>query len=66
MDQCEFIETCVFAVNNADSALRETYCNSNSLHCARFMVYQALGVDKAPDDLMPDDKTSAYTLLAEN
>lgn len=66
MEQCEFIETCAFALNNKDSDLKGNYCDSNSLHCARFMVFQALGVDKAPDDLMPDEKTKAYALLAEN
>lgn len=66
MDQCEFLETCFFAKNNEDSPLKESYCNSNPLHCARFMIFQALGEDKTPDDLMPDEKTKAYTLLAEN
>ncbi len=66
MDKCEFLETCYFYKNNDDSELKESYCNSNSLHCARFMVFQALGADKAPEDLMPDEKMKAYALLAEN
>ncbi len=49
MDKCEFLETCYFYKNNDDSELKESYCNSNSLHCARFMVFQALGADKTPE-----------------
>ncbi len=66
MDQCEFIDTCFYAKNSSDSVLKESYCDSNSLHCARFMVIQALGEDKAPNDLMPDEKMKAYGILAEN
>ncbi len=66
MDKCEFLDTCYFYKNSSDSPLKESYCDSNCLHCARFMVFQALGSDKAPDQLMPDEKMQAYALLAEN
>lgn len=66
MDQCEFLDICFFAKNSGDSSLKDSYCDSNPLRCARFMVYQGAGVDKAPDELMPDEKMKAYEILAEN
>ncbi len=65
MNKCEFLDTCYFYKNNGDSPLKESYCDSNSLHCARFMVFQALGESNTPDDLVPDEKIKAYALLAE-
>lgn len=66
MDQCEFIEICFFAKNGSDAALKESYCDSAPLRCARFMVYQGLDESKVPDDLMPDEKMKAYEVLAES
>ena len=65
MDQCEFFDICTFVKTDESASFKESYCNSNSLRCARYMVTQALGVDKVPEDLLPDEKTKAYALLAE-
>ncbi|MBN1646465.1 MAG: hypothetical protein JW874_00410 [Spirochaetales bacterium] len=71
MSDCEIAKSCPFfndkmANMPADSAkLKENYCKSNSLHCARFMVYQALGENKIPPDLLPNEKEKAYPIIAE-
>ena len=71
MSNCEIAKTCPFyndkmsdMPDNADK-LKEDYCNSNNLHCARFMVFQAIGEDKIPGDLLPNEKEKAYPLIAE-
>ncbi|QEN04833.1 hypothetical protein EW093_08995 [Thiospirochaeta perfilievii] len=66
MDQCEFLDICSFAKDGNDTELKASYCDSNPLRCARFMVYQSLGAEKVPEDLMPDQKTDAYGIIAEN
>jgi hypothetical protein len=66
MDKCEFLEICVFAKSGSDTGLKESYCDSNPLRCARFMVYQGSGEENVPEDLMPDEKIKAYAILAES
>ncbi len=65
MDKCEFLGTCAFYKNNSGSDLIESYCNSAPLRCARYMIVQSLGEEKVPDDLKPDEKATAYAILAE-
>lgn len=65
MEKCEFLDICFFAKNGSDTGLKESYCDSNPLRCARFMVYQGAENSNVPDDLMPDEKIKAYAILAE-
>lgn len=48
---------------NTDELIKK-YCEGNSLNCARAMVYDALGNDKVPADLLPEDKAAAYGVIA--
>lgn len=66
MEECEFLDICYFAKNVNNEELKGAYCDSTPLRCARFMIYQGIGKDSVPDDLMPDEKMKAYTILAEN
>ena len=66
MDKCEFLDICFFVKNSSDAGLKESYCDSNPLRCARFMVYQGIGTDKVPEELRPDEKMKAYEIIAEN
>ena len=72
MGECELIETCPFfndKIKTADiniDELKEKYCKNNSLNCARYMIVQALGRENVPDDLLPDQKTTAYQIIAES
>lgn len=72
MSDCEISKTCLFFNNNqanmpADAdKLKEDYCKSNSLHCAKYMVYQALGEGKITADLLPNEKDKAYIIIAED
>jgi len=72
MGECDLIETCPFfndkikTVNIDTEQLKEKYCKNNNLNCARYMIVQALGREKVPDDLLPDQKTTAYQIIAES
>ncbi len=72
MAKCEFIEACPFfhdkLGNKPDEVedMKEKYCKSNNLNCARYMVVNSLGKEKMLPDLYPDEKTRAYMLIAEN
>ena len=69
MAVCDIFESCPFAQGKLPDrpdreSLIEGYCNSNNLHCARYMVYSSAGADKVPDDLYPDEKDKAYLAIA--
>lgn len=72
MANCDIFDSCPFAQGQlTDRAgeveqLKEAYCDSNSLHCARYMIHSSLGADKVPGDLYPDQKDKAYLVIAEN
>ena len=71
MGDCEFIEMCPFFQDKLAEKpveieeLKEKYCRKNNLNCARFMIAQAVGKEKMPPDLYPDEKTIAYQVIAE-
>jgi len=72
MAKCEFIETCPFFHDKLENKpaevekMKEGYCKSNNLNCARYMVVNSLGKESMPADLYPNEKTRAYMLIAEN
>ena len=71
MAACEHTEICPFhqktmanLPDDVDDQIAH-FCRENSLHCARSMVYDAKGPDAVPDDLLPKEKTRAYTVIAD-
>ena len=72
MQECELINTCPFyngqlkgdeeQINN----LKEKYCKSNNLNCARYMIFNALGREHMPDGLFPHQKEKAYELISKS
>lgn len=73
MAECEYINTCPFPLGRMPERedvdveqMKEEYCRSNNLHCARYMVSMAVGEDQVPDDLYPHEKEKAYVLIAES
>lgn len=72
MADCEFIENCPFfhdkLGNKPDQIeeMKQKYCKTNNLNCARYMVVTSLGPDKMLPDLYPHEKDRAYLHIAEN
>jgi hypothetical protein len=72
MGECEFIEFCPFFNDKLENKpdkieeMKEKYCKSNNLNCARYMVANALGKEFMPPELFPHEKQRAYLVIAEN
>ncbi len=70
MEPCEYTSICPFyagTLSGRDDAeeLKRNYCLANALRCARFIIYQALGPERVPADLYPDEKAKAYEVIAQ-
>jgi hypothetical protein len=71
MPDCGLIAACIFfndkmaRVPHTAGLYKEKYCRTDSSTCARFMVAQALGRQKVPADLFPNDVDRARKLLAD-
>ena len=71
MAHCEFHERCSFFNGKLPSmpadvdAIKAKYCLSNNLHCARYIVANALGPARMPADLFPPQKDRAYEIIAQ-
>lgn len=65
---CDYATECAFFKKELASMPADTedliknFCNDNSLHCARQMVFSAKG--SCPDDILPGDKDKAYGIIA--
>ena len=71
MNECELIDSCPFFLGELaekpveTEGLKEKYCRNNNLNCARYMIVQAAGREKIPENLYPDEKIVAYQIIAE-
>ncbi|MBU5436398.1 hypothetical protein KQI42_00145 [Tissierella sp. MSJ-40] len=45
------------------SVIRQLYCYDNKHNCARYIVGDALGEEKIPDDLLPEELAKAYKII---
>jgi hypothetical protein len=72
MGECELIDKCPFfnGMLSGDEKrieeMKEKYCRNNNLNCARYMIANALGKEKMPPDLFPNEKERAYKRIAED
>jgi hypothetical protein len=66
---CELSTHCVFFNDKMDiqrstaALMKARYCKDSSHECARYQVHLALGRPAIPDDLAPNDRLRAHTLL---
>ncbi|MDA3941104.1 MAG: hypothetical protein PF693_17640 [Spirochaetia bacterium] len=72
MQECELIESCPFYNDQLKGdakqieSMKEKYCRTNNLNCARYMVFIALGKESMPEELFPHQKDRAYELIIQN
>jgi hypothetical protein len=68
--KCEVLERCIFfndkIKNYPETAdyLKSKYCLGDNQDCARYMVLKALGKEKVPVDLYPNDTRRAKIILS--
>jgi hypothetical protein len=69
MANCELIAKCIFfndqMANMPSTAevFKNLYCRDNSSHCARYVACKALGREKVPQDLFPNQLDRANELV---
>ncbi len=68
---CECLPACPFFNDRmADmpamaSILKNRYCHGDNTHCARYMVFKALGREAVPADLFPGEEDRARRIIAD-
>ena len=71
MPNCEMLEKCIFfndKMSNMPSTanvIKLKYCNDDSTACARYMVCKALGREKVPPDLFPNQVDQARQVIVQ-
>jgi len=69
MTNCELTDKCVFfnghMANMPSTAdmLKQMYCQKDFDKCARYMVVKAIGREKVPLDLFPNQTEKATTII---
>jgi len=69
MAKCEIIETCIFfnekmsSMPTAAEMMKKNYCLGDNTKCARYMVFKALGREKVPVDLFPNQVERAESII---
>lgn len=69
MADCELLATCIFFndnmpdMPNTTELLKRTYCRDKFRECARYRAVAAVGRERVPKDLFPDegDRVDALT-----
>ena len=69
MGDCECLPRCPFfndkmvGLPATAELFKKQYCRSNYLTCARYMVFKALGRERVPADLFPNNEERAKRIL---
>jgi len=70
MARCELLEGCIFFNDRmqdypfAADQMKQHYCLDGSAGCARYLARGALGKERVPADLFPNDVTRAERIIA--
>ena len=71
MAKCELIEKCIFFndqmpnMPSTAAVYKKTYCEQDYENCARYMIVKAMGREKVPGDLFPNQKERAAGIIKE-
>ncbi len=68
MVECPFAPTCPFfsdRMKNMPAAaelMKKRYCFDDHKGCARFIVWEKMGMDRVPEDLYPNQREKAMKI----
>jgi len=71
MADCPLIEKCIFfndkmaSMPAASTMMKKKFCKDDFSKCARYTVFSALGRERVPTDLYPNDLSRAQTILGK-
>lgn len=69
MAACELVERCLFFQGKMSGApatlemFKAKYCSGAFESCARFQVYKAIGIEKVPVTLYPNQQEKAAVII---
>ncbi len=69
--ECELLATCRFFNDKMANVpvtaemMKVTICKSDNSRCARYLVFKALGREKVPGDLFPNEVERARTIISK-
>ena len=69
MANCELIEKCIFFndkmanMPGTAASFKRRYCQDDFSGCARYMVFKALGREKVPGNLFPNQHDKAKKVI---
>ena len=72
MEYCERLETCPFfneklkALPATAEGFKRMYCFKSDPNCARYIVLKALGSEKVPYELYPNELDKAEKIIEES
>jgi len=71
MADCPLLPACQFFTGKMENMpsvslyLKKQYCQGDNTTCARWMVFSALGREKVPGDLFPNEPKRAYEIITK-
>lgn len=71
MGECELIAGCIFFndkmanMPSMTSMMKSVYCKSDPDKCARLMIVKAIGREKVPADLFPNQTDKAREIISK-
>ncbi len=69
MAECEKLATCIFFNDKMSDMpgtaemFKNRYCRDDNANCARYMILKALGKEKVPIDLFPNEHERAQRII---
>ncbi len=72
MADCDCLAGCPFFNDRMENMptiaglLKKEYCQKDFMNCARHLVKEALGKDKVPSNLFPNQSDRARILITQN
>jgi hypothetical protein len=70
MADCEFLEKCIFfndkmaGIPSTSEIFKLRYCQGQNSDCARYLVRMALGKERVPEGLFPNQVDDAREIIA--
>ncbi len=71
MADCELLKKCPFFNDKMEDMptiaeqMKNRYCRSDNSRCARYMVFKAMGREKVPTNLTPNQFARALKIIEE-
>ena len=72
MGHCLLLDSCIHTNDTfkempvTSDIIINNYCTVNNSNCSRFIIYDMIGQDHIPNDLMPDDVEQISEILSKH